>query len=98
MTNKLAVACLTVALCTPATFAQSGVPNTVKTTSAPVAFVYVSNSPNGKPNDVYAYTAAVNGQLTAVPGSPFQDKVESMVVNGKYLLGASTSEIGRAHV
>ncbi len=84
--NKLVVGCLTAALSVPAVFAQAA-----STTTTPVAFVYVSSTPSGKPNVVNAYTAAANGQLTKVSGSPFQDKVASMVVNGKYLLGASTS-------
>jgi hypothetical protein len=91
MTNKLTLACLAVVLCAPPSFAQTAPANTANTTAAPVAFVYVSSSPSGAPNEVYAYAAAANGQLTAVPGSPFQDKVESIAVNGKYLFGASTS-------
>ncbi|MFL6306768.1 MAG: hypothetical protein ACJ72H_24815 [Candidatus Sulfotelmatobacter sp.] len=92
MMRNTAVACLSAALCIPAAFAQNAQAN-ANAATAPVAFVYVSSTPSGKPNVVNAYTAAANGQLTKVPGSPFQDKVASMVVNGKYLLGASTSGI-----
>lgn len=90
MMRNTAIACLSAALCIPAAFAQNAQANPNAVT-APVAFVYVSSTPSGKPNVVNAFTAATNGQLTKVPGSPFQDKVASMVVNGKYLLGASTS-------
>jgi hypothetical protein len=90
MIRNTAVACLSAALCVPAAFAQNAQANPNAATR-PVAFVYVSSTPTGKPNVVNAYTAASNGHLTKVSGSPFQDKVASMVVNGKYLLGASTS-------
>jgi hypothetical protein len=91
MRNKPIFACLALAFCAPSAFAQTPPANAANTTTAPVAFVYVSSSPNGAPNVVYAYSAASSGKLTGVPGSPFQDKVASMAVNGKYLFGASTS-------
>jgi hypothetical protein len=57
--------------------------------SSPVAFIYVSSSiSGGSRNDVYAFSAAANGKLTPVPGSPFQDNIDSMAVNGKYLFGS----------
>jgi 6-phosphogluconolactonase (cycloisomerase 2 family) len=58
-------------------------------TSSPVAFVYVSNFPGGTANVINAYTAAADGRLTPVPGSPFHDNVTSMAVNGKYLFGSN---------
>ena len=65
-------------------------PNTQAVVStAPVAFVYVSNTPGSGANKVNAYAAAANGKLTPVPGSPFADNLTSMVVNGKYLLGSN---------
>ena len=58
--------------------------------SGPIAYVYVSaSSGNGNPNSVVAYSAASNGALTPIPGSPFSDNIYSMAVNGKYLMGAS---------
>jgi hypothetical protein len=56
-------------------------------TDAPVAFVYVSSNPSGNTHQINAYTAASNGELTAVPGSPFPANVSEMAVNGKYLFG-----------
>jgi 6-phosphogluconolactonase (cycloisomerase 2 family) len=57
--------------------------------SSPVAYVYVSNSITGSSrNDVYAFSAAANGRLTPISGSPFQDNIDSMAVNGKYLFGS----------
>jgi len=57
----------------------------------PAAFVYVSNTinPNGPTyiNNVYAFTAAADGKLTPVPGSPFKDNIFTLAVNGKFLFG-----------
>jgi hypothetical protein len=63
-------------------------------TSGPVAYVYVSSGPTstGK-NVVNAFTAAANGKLTPVAGSPFHDDVTFMAVNGKYLFGSTRSGI-----
>lgn len=59
-------------------------------TTSPVAYVYVSSSPTGATkNVVYAFTAAANGSLTPVAGSPFKDDLTSMAVNGKYLFGST---------
>jgi hypothetical protein len=59
-------------------------------TTAPVAFIYVANNWS----EIYAYTAAENGTLTPVPGSPFASgTVKQMVVNGKYLFGIDANNI-----
>jgi hypothetical protein len=64
------------------------------TTTGPVAYVYVSSDPGGTgKNVVNAFTAAANGKLTPVAGSPFHDNVTYMVVNGKYLFGSTRSGI-----
>lgn len=60
---------------------------------SPVAFVYVSSSPSGNTHQINAYSAASNGQLTAVPGSPFPANVYQMAVNGKYLFGTDGTYI-----
>jgi 6-phosphogluconolactonase (cycloisomerase 2 family) len=55
--------------------------------NAPVAYVYVVNNPgSGNPNTVYGFSAASNGALTPIPGSPFPQNINSMAVNGKYLI------------
>jgi hypothetical protein len=56
--------------------------NAPETTSAPVAHVYAANS-----NHVYAFSAAANGKLTPVPGSPFNYGLSFIGVNGYYLFG-----------
>jgi hypothetical protein len=62
------------------------------TSSLPVAYVYIANTPNGSStNEIVAYTAAANGSLSAVNGSPFRDNVSSMAVNGKYLMAATVA-------
>ena len=69
--------------------AQRVVPDAVSANS-PIAFVYVSSSPSGYgkgSNVVNAFTAAANGKLTSISGSPFHDNLTDMVVNGKYLFG-----------
>src|SRR5258707_401853 len=61
-------------------------------TGSPVAYVYVANTPaNSNTNQIVAYTAAANGRLTQMPGSPFPENVYSMAVNGKYLMAASST-------
>lgn len=53
--------------------------------SAPAAFVYVASGKSTNDNEVQAYTAEANGQLTAVSGSPFAVNAISMTGSGKYL-------------
>jgi hypothetical protein len=38
---------------------------------------------------VHAWSAGANGKLTAIPGTPFQENVTTMAVNGKFLFGAT---------
>jgi 6-phosphogluconolactonase (cycloisomerase 2 family) len=53
--------------------------------SAPAALVYVASSKSANDNEVQAYTADSNGQLTAVSGSPFPVNAAYMTGSGKYL-------------
>ncbi len=72
---------------------------TTDLTAPPVAYVYVSSTPEStapvgkQKNQVYAFAAAANGKLTSVPGSPFKDDIGNMVVNGTYLFGSTQSGI-----
>jgi hypothetical protein len=88
-------ACVIAALCTQATFAQVSVEpaNTAiaSTSTAPVAYVYVSTATSGGPNQVWAFAAAPDGRLTVVKGSPFAASVVSMAVTGRYLFGTNTN-------
>ncbi len=61
---------------------------------APVAFVYVTGTVNNQYKfEIHGFAAAADGRLTAIPGSPFQDDVIDMAVNGKYLFGGNTDGI-----
>jgi hypothetical protein len=98
MKQRTKLLCLCIALSTSAavvqiTFAETNPEVQATPSTAPVAFVYVSSTPSGANNVVNAFTAAANGKLTAVPGSPFHDNVTSMVVNGKYLFGSNKAGI-----
>jgi hypothetical protein len=77
--------CLVVAVCA-GTFAQNAPEQTINAASAPVAFAYVSAK-----GGIYAFSAAANGQLTPVAGSPFKGQVTGMAVNGKYLFAADAN-------
>lgn len=56
----------------------------------PVAYIYVS-TPAGSTgrNEVHAWAESANGGLTPIPGTPFQENVTSMAVNGTFLFGAT---------
>jgi hypothetical protein len=53
------------------------------------AYLYVSGSANSSNNnvDVYAYSAASDGSLTPLSGSPFSSPGGIQATNGKYLFG-----------
>lgn len=55
--------------------------------SSPVAYVYVASNPTEGNLQINAFSAAPNGQLTPVPGSPFPTKASSLAVIGAYLFG-----------
>lgn len=63
-----------------------------KIPAAPVAYVYVSIN-HGGAYEVNGYSAASNGQLTAISGSPFSANVQSIAVKGKYLFGTNGVDI-----
>jgi len=73
------------ALCVAAPLAQAA-------SAGPVAYVYVS-TPAGSTgrNEVHAWTASASGKLSSIAGSPFQENVASMAVNGTFLFGATTT-------
>jgi hypothetical protein len=100
MNCKLTIlVCLGTALSTAAACAQTPSPDTTASpdttsTTTPVAWVYVSYAPDYKSSNarkVAAWKAWPNGSLTSISGSPFNDNVESMAVNGKYLMAASNA-------
>jgi hypothetical protein len=78
--------------------AQASVPiivNPPTQAAPPDAYLYVSGSSNSSNNnvDVYAYSAASDGTLTPVSGSPFSSPGGIQATNGKYLFGTDGTEI-----
>ena len=61
---------------------------TATTTTASVAHLYV-----GSGSHILAYSAATNGKLTAVPGSPFNYSLSLQGANGHYLFGFEPSSV-----
>jgi len=58
--------------------------------SQAVAYVYVANNPkNSSTNEIAAFSAASDGKLTPVFGSPFRENVDDMAVDGSHLLAVS---------
>ncbi len=65
----------------------------IASSTSPVAFVYVSSSPSNNNYEINAFTAASDGKLTAVSGSPFAANVQSIAVNQQYLFGTNGVDI-----
>lgn len=91
--RNLYFAFLSATLCTAAALAQvttegsSPIPDSADPpSSSPVAYVYASTG-----SDIAGYSAASNGKLTSIPGSPFSANVGYLAGNGKYLFGSTTS-------
>jgi hypothetical protein len=57
--------------------------------SSPVAFVHVSSASTNNTNHINAFSAAANGSLTPVSGSPIPGDVRSIALNGSYLFGTN---------
>jgi hypothetical protein len=62
--------------------------------TSPTAYVYVSSSPSSGTYEINGYSAAANGELSPVSGSPFTSQgVQSMALNGTYLFGTNGTDI-----
>jgi hypothetical protein len=59
--------------------------------SSPVAYIYVSSAVNSTTNQINGYSAAANGALTPISGSPFPDNVRYLAVNGAWLFGEESA-------
>jgi len=65
-----------------------------QSSNSPVAYVYVSSSASSNQYQINGYSAAANGSLVAIPGSPFPTSgVSSMAVNSKWLFGSNGTYI-----
>jgi len=60
--------------------------------SSPVAFVFVSTQ-KGTDYEVSGYSAASNGELTLISGSPFPANANYLALNSKYLFGSNGIDI-----
>ena len=76
-----------------ATSSQTEVNIPTQTSSAPVAYVYVSSSPTSSTSQINAYAAASTGALTKVSGSPFSTKMTYMALTGHWLFGTNGIDI-----
>jgi hypothetical protein len=95
---KVAVFCLRFISCLTLlfpglAFSQAAPDESDKAAVAPVAYVYVSQSPGPGPNQVLGFAAAADGRLTPIEGSPFEAEVNFIAGNGKYLFGSTTDEL-----
>ncbi len=61
--------------------------------SSSAAFVYVSGTPTTSTSEILAYTAAANGGLTPVPGSPWEESGLRLAANGKWLFSTDSLNI-----
>ena len=94
----LKTACLVSFLCaaaSPAVCSAAQNASATETSSSPVAYVYVSFTPqNSSVNEIAGYAAAPNGALSPLPGSPYTADVTTMTANGKFVFGSNVNGIG----
>src|ERR1700685_4858864 len=57
---------------------------------SPVAYIYVSSSSASGTEQINAYAAEPNGELTPVPGSPFAENGAYLTVDKKWLFSSDT--------
>jgi hypothetical protein len=78
---------------TLATFCASSASLQARDANSPVAYIYVSNSPDGGAEQINAYAAERNGKLTPMPGSPFAENGAYLTVSKKWLFSSDTVNI-----
>ena len=67
--------------------------NASPATTTPVAYVYVSTAANLTSGHIYEFSAATNGALTAIPGSPISTNgLNYMAVTGSWLFGVANQD------
>jgi hypothetical protein len=92
------VVCLMAVFCLEVTFSNFAASQTSQSISvgSTAAYVYVSSNPSGTKNEINAYSAAPDGKLTLVTGSPFSAASgygASLAVTAKYLFSANEVDI-----
>lgn len=65
----------------------------IPATSSAVAYVYVSNAPSTVTDEIYGYSVASNGALTALSGSPWHTTDSYMALNGAWLFSTDGVKI-----
>jgi hypothetical protein len=89
----VAAICASTVLASAQVTSSSTESNSTPAISSPVAYVYVSTATSGTAGQIRGYSAAPNGALTAIPGSPFlTDGVNYMAVNGAWLFGVANTD------
>jgi hypothetical protein len=89
MHRKKLIACLSAAWLAAGAFAWPKDKDS-SADKSPVAYIYVAHTPdNSSSNEILGFSAAPDGRLTPLTGSPFTEDVTSMAVNGAYLMGAN---------
>src|SRR5262249_4577016 len=74
----------------------TGTPGGSGNSNSNVAYVYVNSQPvSSGPGQIVAYAVNNNGQLTPVPGSPFNQDVGSMATTSAYLVAATNFNSGQ---
>ncbi|MGA2560221.1 MAG: hypothetical protein ABSF17_11135 [Terracidiphilus sp.] len=94
--HRLVLVCLISAISLGANAQIAANPNRQAISSnaeaAPVALVYIASTPKGgSANEIVAYSAATNGKLTPIAGSPFPENVMSLAANAKYLVAVNAN-------
>ncbi len=85
-----------VAICASTVLASAQVTSSsteASTSSSPVAYVYVASTSSLTSGQIYGYSAASTGALTAISGSPFKNNgVNYLAVNGAWLFGVANQD------
>lgn len=87
-----AAICASTVLASAQVTSSSTESNSIQPPASPVAYVYVSSAPTSSTGQISAYSAASNGALTPIPGSPFPHDVNYMAVNGAWLFGVANMD------
>src|SRR6266700_920185 len=83
------------AICASTVLASAQVtssPTEKVSSSAPVAYIYVSTMQNSSTGKIYGGGAAANGSLSMLPGSPYPYVVNYLAVNGGWLFGVGNQD------
>jgi hypothetical protein len=90
---SLAAICASTVLASAQVTSSPTESNSTLATSSPVAYVYVSSAANLSSGQIHEYSAAPNGALTPIPGSPFSTNgLNTMAVNGAWLFGVANQD------